>query len=238
MFHEIAILSFIVLIICLMQRQIINSEIKMNLLALDSSILENNSISRQLMRQFLDYWQQENPQAEIVYRDLNTQPINHLSSGLLGAKQKDPADLSLSLKEDLELSEQLVNEFINADELVIAAPMYNFTLPSQLKAWIDRVLVAGRTFKYTEQGVVGLAGEKKVTIISTRGNHYSSDEVMKARDFQEDYLRVIFDFIGIKDLTIIRAEGLHINESIRVKSINVAEQEIKDRFHVVHEQVN
>ncbi|CAM4393148.1 MAG: FMN-dependent NADH-azoreductase 1 [Legionella sp.] len=210
----------------------------MNLLALDSSILENNSISRQLMRQFLDYWQQENPQAEIVYRDLNTQPINHLSSGLLGAKQKDPADLSLSLKEDLELSEQLVNEFINADELVIAAPMYNFTLPSQLKAWIDRVLVAGRTFKYTEQGVVGLAGEKKVTIISTRGNHYSSDEVMKARDFQEDYLRVIFDFIGIKDLTIIRAEGLHINESIRVKSINVAEQEIKDRFHVVHEQVN
>lgn len=234
MFHEIAILSFIVLIICLIQRQIINSEIKMNLLALDSSILENNSISRQLMRQFLDYWQQENPQAEIIYRDLNTQPINHLSSELLGAKQKASADLSSSLREDLELSEQLINEFINADELVIAAPMYNFTIPSQLKSWVDRVLVAGRTFKYTEQGVVGLAGEKKVTIISTRGNHYSSDEVMKARDFQEDYLKVIFDFVGIKDVSIVRAEGLNINESIRVKSISLAEQEIKARFQSTH----
>ncbi|WP_133135622.1 FMN-dependent NADH-azoreductase [Legionella rowbothamii] len=206
----------------------------MNLLALDSSILENNSISRQLMSQFLDYWQQENPHAEIVYRDLNTQPINHLSSKFLGAKQKAPADLSPSLREDLELSEQLINEFINANELVIAAPMYNFTIPSQLKSWIDRVLVAGRTFKYTEQGVVGLAGEKKVTIISTRGNHYSSDEVMKARDFQEDYLKVIFDFIGIKDVTIVRAEGLHINESVRVKSISLAEQEIKNLFQVTH----
>jgi FMN-dependent NADH-azoreductase len=234
MFHEIAILSFIVLIICLIQRQIINLEIKMNLLALDSSILENNSISRQLMRQFLDYWQQENPQAEIIYRDLNTQPINHLSSELLGAKQKASADLSSSLREDLELSEQLINEFINADELVIAAPMYNFTIPSQLKSWVDRVLVAGRTFKYTEQGVVGLAGEKKVTIISTRGNHYSSDEVMKARDFQEDYLKVIFDFVGIKDVSIVRAEGLNINESIRVKSISLAEQEIKARFQSTH----
>ncbi|MDR3501442.1 MAG: NAD(P)H-dependent oxidoreductase [Legionella sp.] len=206
----------------------------MNLLALDSSILENNSISRQLMRQFLDYWQQENPQAEIVYRDLNAQPINHLHSELLGAKQKAPADLSPSLREDLALSEQLINEFINADELVIAAPMYNFTIPSQLKSWVDRVLVAGRTFKYTEQGVVGLAGQKRVTIISTRGNHYSSDEVMKARDFQEDYLKVIFDFVGIKDVTIVRAEGLHINESIRVKSISLAEQEIKDRFQITH----
>lgn len=234
MFHKIAILSFIVLIICLIQRQIINSEIQMNLLALDSSILEHNSISRQLMRQFLDYWQQKYPQAEIVYRDLNKQPINHLSSELLGAKQKASVDLSPSLKEELELSEQLVNEFINADELIIAAPMYNFTLPSQLKAWIDRVLVAGRTFKYTEQGVVGLAGEKKVTIISTRGNHYSSDAVMKSKDFQEDYLKLIFDFVGIQDVTIVRAEGLHINESIRVKSINLAEQEIKELFQIAH----
>ncbi|WP_058535544.1 FMN-dependent NADH-azoreductase [Legionella saoudiensis] len=205
----------------------------MNLLALDSSILENHSTSRQLMRQFLDHWQQVHPQAEIVYRDLNTQPINHLSSELLNAKQKVPADLSPSLKEDLELSEQLVNEFINADELVIAAPMYNFTLPSQLKAWIDRILVAGRTFKYTAQGVIGLAGNKKVTIISTRGNHYSSDEVMRAKDFQEDYLKVIFDFVGIKDVTIIRAEGLNINESIRVKSVSLAEQEINSRFQVM-----
>ncbi|MFJ1268049.1 FMN-dependent NADH-azoreductase [Legionella lytica] len=206
----------------------------MNLLALDSSILENNSISRQLMRQFLDYWQQENPQAEIVYRDLNAQSINHLSSSLLGAKQKDPGELSPLLREDLELSEQLVTEFINADELVIAAPMYNFTLPSQLKAWIDRVLVAGRTFKYTEQGVVGLASGKKVTVISTRGNHYSSDALMKSKDFQEEYLKLIFDFVGIKDITIIRAEGLHINESLRVKAINLAEQDIKARFQIIH----
>ncbi len=202
----------------------------MNLLAINSSILEDYSISRQLMTQFLDHWQHENPQSELIYRDLNAHAINHLSSELLKAKQKPLAELSPELRRELELSEELITEFLNADELVIGAPMYNFTIPTQLKSWIDRILVAGRTFKYTEQGVTGLAGEKQVTIISTRGNHYSSDEVMQAYDFQENYLRTIFNFIGINEIKIIRAEGLHLSETIKKQSIEQAEHEIKRTF--------
>ncbi|CEG58859.1 FMN-dependent NADH-azoreductase [Legionella fallonii LLAP-10] len=202
----------------------------MNLLAINSSILEDYSISRQLMTQFLDYWQRENPKSEMIYRDLNAQTIGHLSSELLQAKQKPINELSPELRRELELSEELITEFLNADELVIGAPMYNFTISTQLKSWIDRILVAGRTFKYTEQGVMGLSGGKRVTIISTRGNHYSSDEVMRAKDFQENYLRTIFNFIGINEIKIIRAEGLHLSESIKKQSMEQAENEIKKAF--------
>lgn len=204
----------------------------MKLLAIDSSILEEYSVSRRLMGQFLDYWQDKYPTSQLTYRDLHAQPVNHLSSALLQAKHKAFGELSRSVQEELTFSEQLLNEFLEADELVIAAPMYNFTIPTQLKAWIDRILVAGRTFKYTEQGVIGLAGNKKVTIISTRGNHYSSDDVMKARDFQEHYLQTIFNFVGINPIHIIRAEGLHLSESVKNAAINQAERAITACFHV------
>jgi FMN-dependent NADH-azoreductase len=202
----------------------------MKLLAIDSSILEDYSVSRQLMRQFLDHWQHDYPESEIIYRDLNVQTVNHLSSELIKAKQKSLEELSPELRDELALSEQLIGEFLSADEIIIAAPMYNFAIPTQLKSWIDRILVAGRTFKYTEQGVIGLAGDKKVTIISTRGNHYSSDEMMRAKDFQENYLKTIFNFIGVTQINIIRAEGLHLNEAIKTKAIAVAEEEIKALF--------
>lgn len=202
----------------------------MNLLAIDSSILEDYSVSRKLMQQFLDYWQNENPESEIIYRDLNLHAINHFSSDLINAKQKSLDELPLELKNELELSEQLINEFLNADHIVIAAPMYNFTIPTQLKSWIDRILVAGRTFKYTEQGVIGLAGDKTITIISTRGNHYSSDDVMRAKDFQENYLKTVFNFVGITQINIVRAEGLHLGESFKKQAIDLAENEIKKLF--------
>lgn len=213
----------------------------MKLLAIDSSILEDHSVSRQLMRQYLDYWQQEFPESEIIYRDLNLHPINHLSSELINAKQKQIEELSASLKSELELSEQLIVEFLDADEIVLAVPMYNFSIPTQLKAWIDRILAAGRTFKYTKQGVVGLAGDKKVTVISTRGNHYSSNEIMQAKDHQEQYLRTIFNFIGIGHLDIIRAEGLHLGESNRNEAIRLAERHIENFFlknSLLHRKVN
>ncbi len=202
----------------------------MNLLAINSSILEDYSISRQLMTQFLDHWQYKNPQSEVIYRDLNAHAINHLSSELIKAKQKPVTELSPELRRELELSEELISEFLNADELVIGAPMYNFAIPTQLKSWIDRILVAGRTFKYTPQGAQGLAGDKQVTIISTRGNHYSSNEEMQAKDFQENYLKTIFNFIGINEIKIIRAEGLHLSEESKKQSMEQAEYEIKRTF--------
>ncbi|MFT4060369.1 MAG: FMN-dependent NADH-azoreductase [Legionella sp.] len=205
-------------------------EMMMKLLAIDSSILEKHSVSRQLMAQYLNCWQQNYPNFEIIYRDLNQQPVNHLSSEVLNAKQQPYDLLSASLKSELEYSELLITEFLEAQEVVISAPMYNFTIPTQLKAWIDRILAAGRTFKYTEQGVIGLAGDKKVTIISTRGNHYSSNETMQMKDHQESYLKTVFAFIGINQTSVIRAESLHLSESLKENAIAFAEQEIKAHF--------
>lgn len=202
----------------------------MKLLAIDASILGDNSVSRLLMSHFHDYWMQEYPKSEIIYRDLNAHPINHLSNEILSAKQQPVEELSETLKSELALSETLINEFLTADEVVIGAPMYNFSIATQLKAWIDRIVVAGRTFKYTEQGVTGLATGKKVSIISTRGNHYTNNASMQAIDHQESYLKAIFNFIGIPEVTIIRAEGLHLGESIREKAINLAKQKIMDIF--------
>ncbi|CEK09311.1 FMN-dependent NADH-azoreductase [Legionella hackeliae] len=203
----------------------------MKLLALDTSILGDNSISRQLMGHFLNQWQQRHGKAEVVYRDLDQQTINHLSSHIVNAKQQSLLTLSEPLKEELQLSETLITEFLSADEVVIGVPMYNFSIPTQLKAWIDRIVVAGRTFKYTEQGVVGLAAGKQLTIISTRGNHYNNAS-MRSLDHQEEYLKTIFNFLGITDLTIIRAEGLHRGDAIREKAIALAMQKIKDHFLV------
>lgn len=167
-----------------------------------------------------------------MYRDLDKQPINHLSSDLLGAKQQPVEALSDFLKEELKFSDVLLDEFLAVDEIVIGAPMYNFSIPTQLKAWIDRIVIAGRTFKYTEQGAVGLAGGKKLTIISTRGNHYTGNAAIRTLDHQEEYLKTIFNFIGVTNLTIIRAEGLHLGEEIREKAIAMARQKIEERFLV------
>ncbi|KTD56432.1 FMN-dependent NADH-azoreductase [Legionella shakespearei] len=204
----------------------------MKLLALDASISGEHSVSRQLMGHFIDHWQLGS-ESKVVYRDLEDQPVNHLSQEVLAAKQQSSDTLSDAVKQELALTETLIEEFLHADEIVIAAPMYNFTIPTQLKAWIDRIVAAGRTFKYTEQGVVGLAPDKKIIIISTRGNHYSNNVSMQAMDHQENYLKTIFNFIGIRDITIIRAEGLHLGEDIRNKAIALAEQKIRELFVTV-----
>lgn len=202
----------------------------MNLLALDSSILGEHGVSHQLMTHYLNHWQQAHPQGEVIYRDLDKHGIAHLSAESLMAQQIPLEERSAHIKQELELSQRLLEEFLTADELIVAAPMYNFSIPSQLKAWIDRILVAGQTFKYTENGPIGLAGEKRVTIISTRGNSYSNKASMLAMDHQESYLQVIFNFIGISQATIIRAEGLHLGEEIKTKAIALAEQKIQALF--------
>ncbi|KTC84992.1 FMN-dependent NADH-azoreductase [Legionella brunensis] len=200
----------------------------MKLLAIDASILGEHSVSRQLMQHFLKHWQQKYPKSETVYRDLDAQPISHLSQEILNAKQKSTQELPLTLQQELTLSETLINELLAAEEIVIGAPMYNFSIPTSLKAWIDRVVAAGRTFRYTDQGVFGLATGKKLNIISTRGNHYTNSASMQAMDHQESYLKTIFNFIGITEIKIIRAEGLHLGESIRKKAIAAAEQKVRE----------
>lgn len=180
----------------------------MKLLHIDASALGDNSVSRTLTAAVVSRFQAQDGELDVIYRDLDKDPIPHLRSGSLA--QSDPAEAALA--------EQVVQEFLAADVLVIGAPMYNFTIPSTLKAWIDRVAVAGRTFKYTETGPVGLSGGKRVIVASARGGIYADP----AGDFQEPLLRQVFGFLGINDVEFVRAEGVAYSPQHRADALAAA----------------
>ncbi len=194
----------------------------MKLLHIDSSILGSNSISRQLSTSIVNKIKENTPNTSLVYRDLAAQPINHLSGALLAG----PDGLTDQQKQDLENGAAALEEFLSSDVIVIGAPMYNFSISSQLKAWIDRVAVAGKTFRYTENGPEGLAGSKKVIIASTRGGLYSEGTQGASIDHQEPFLRAVFNFLGITDIEFIRAEGVAMGPEARQKAIDQAQQTI------------
>jgi FMN-dependent NADH-azoreductase len=183
----------------------------MKLLHIDSSVLSDNSISRKLTKAVVEEWKRTHSPVEATYRDLALQAPSHLSAEILGARFVQPDQHSALQREETALGDTLLEEFLAADIIVIGAPMYNFSIPSQLKAWLDRVLVAGRTFKYTETGPVGLAGGKMVVIVSSRGSIYSKGSPAEAMDHQESYLKTALGLAGITDITIIRAEGVNIS---------------------------
>ena len=138
----------------------------MKLLHIDSSVLGPHSVSRQVSAAIVERLRKANPGVEVSYRDLTLTPLAHLSGPHLAAGQGATPDASL--REDIAAGQAVLEEFLAADVIVLGAPMYNFTIPSQLKAWIDRILVAGKTFKYSAQGVEGLAGNKRVTSSRSR----------------------------------------------------------------------
>ncbi|AGT11250.1 FMN-dependent NADH-azoreductase [Paracoccus aminophilus] len=183
----------------------------MNILHIDTSITGPASISRLLTAEIVETERQQNPGATVVLRDLAALPISHLGTDTGGQP---------------DLGETVLEEFLAADIVVIGAPMYNFTIPSQLKAWIDRIAVAGKTFRYTETGPEGLATGKKVIIASTRGGLYSAGAAGAALDHQETYLRAIFSFIGINDVIIVRAEGIALGEDTKANAISSARETI------------
>lgn len=197
----------------------------MKLLHIDSSILGDNSVSRQLSAALVAAVKKQHPDVSVSHRDLAAAPITHLSGEILGAAFTDERDWSDTQRRERALTDQLIDEFLAADVVVIAAPMYNFSIPSQLKSWIDRIAAAGRTFKYTENGPVGLAGNKKVLIASSRGGVYSNAQG-QAMDFQEDYLRTVMGFVGITDIEVVRAEAVNMGEDKRATAIHAAEQAI------------
>ena len=171
----------------------------MKILHIDSSILGENSVSRQLSQAIVKQLTAKNSNAQVDYLDLAQQPILHLTAEILMGQDAEQA----------ALGEKIIQQYIDADVVVVGAAMYNFGLTLTLKAWIDRISVAGRTFKYTEQGPVGLAGEKKAYIASSRGGVYGDNS---PADFQEDFLKTIFNFTGVNDVEIIRAEGVSMSE--------------------------
>ncbi|MCW2240383.1 FMN-dependent NADH-azoreductase [Azospirillum canadense] len=197
----------------------------MKLLHVDSSILGLASVSRELSASIVEAERRRHPEIEVVRLDLATAPIGHLTGAHLAAAQGAVPDDD-ALREDVKASGKALDNFLGADIVVVGAPMYNFGVPSQLKAWIDRLAVAGRTFRYTENGVEGLAGGKKVIIASSRGGVYGPGSQAAALDHQETYLSGFFSFLGITDITFVRAEGVALGEEQRAQSINGAKAEI------------
>lgn len=187
----------------------------MNLLHVDSSALGTHSVSRALSRAVVDAWKHAHPGAKVTYRDVAANPLPHWAPAPGAA---NPAERGGS---------DVLDEFLAADVVVVGAPMYNFAIPSTLKAWIDRLAIAGRTFRYGANGAEGLAGGKRVIIASSRGGIYSEGpaEVM---DFQEDYLRKVFGFFGITDVEVVRAEGVNLGPEQKQQAIAAALASIRE----------
>jgi len=192
----------------------------MKLLHIDSSILGEGSVSRTLSAEVVAALRVSQPGIEVTYRDLSAHPFAHLTSTHLGALRGAPVDPTL--ERDVAAGKAALDEFLAADIVVVGAPMYNFGVPSQLKAWIDRVAIAGKTFRYGALGPEGLCRGKKVIVASSRGGVFSAGTPTAAFDFQETYLRALFDFLGITDVTFVRAEGVAMGPEARTKAIESA----------------
>jgi FMN-dependent NADH-azoreductase len=186
----------------------------MKLLHIDSAATGAGSVTRELTATIVARWQDTVPDLSVTYRDLDTQPLPHLTGPIL-----TKADAAAA-----EASEQTLQQFLDSDVIVIGAPMYNFSVPSTLKAWIDRVAVAGRTFRYTENGPEGLAKGKRMVIASGRGGIYGDNS---PADFQEAYLRQVFGFLGVTDIEFIRAEGVAYSPQHRTDALEGAKAAIQ-----------
>ena len=193
----------------------------MKLLHIDASILGANSASRTISAAVVARLEASSDALEVTYRDLVAAPLSHLTGAYLAGQRAD-VQHDQAMQEDLALGGAVLAEFLAADIVVVGAPMYNFTVPSQLKSWIDRVLVAGKTFHYTETGPKGLAGGKRVVLALARGGFYGAGAPAAAHEHQESYLRSVFGFMGISDLTVIRAEGLATGPEQRHKALDAA----------------
>ena len=199
----------------------------MKLLHLDSSILGTHSVSRILSAEIVDQQLRLYPGLEIIYRDLAADPLMHLSPAHIAAFQGTSPEDS-AVQSDIADGGRVLDELFAASILVIGAPMYNFAISSQLKAWIDRLVVAGRTFRYTEKGVPEslLPRGKKAIIASSRGGSYGQDSPAAFLDHQESYLKAALGFIGITDVTIIRAENIGKGADAREAALAAARRQI------------
>jgi len=186
----------------------------MKVLHIDSSALGNHSVSRGLTADIVAQVTRARPDASVRYRDLAAQPLPHWAPV---ADASDPSAL---------LGNEVMDEFLAADVIVIGAPMYNFGIPSTLKAWIDRVAVAGKTFRYTANGPEGLAGGKRVIVASSRGGFYGEGSAGAVMDFQENYLRGVLGFLGITDVEFVRAEGVAVSAEHKEQALATARDAI------------
>ncbi|HEV7816850.1 MAG TPA: FMN-dependent NADH-azoreductase [Janthinobacterium sp.] len=182
-----------------------------NVLHINSSVRSNASLSRQLSAEFIAKWQAAHPADSVVERNLAAQPVPHLNEEMMGAFFTPAEQRTAQAAATVKLSDTLVDELLAADVLVLGAPMYNFSISSTLKAWIDHVVRAGRTFQYGASGPEGLTRNKKAYVFIASGGVYSEGPAV-AYDFVSTYLRTALGFIGITDVTFIRTEGVAMGE--------------------------
>lgn len=198
----------------------------MKLLHIDSSILSAHSVSRQLTKDTVAQWVSNHPDTTVDYLDLAVDTPSHLSADSLGFRAPAGADQTDVQKRENAISEALVTQFLAADVIVVGAPLYNFSIPSQLKSWIDRIAQVGRTFTYTETGPKGLAGGKTVIVASTRGGVYSTNDWGRAAEHQESYLQTVLGFFGVTDVRFVRAEGVAMGGDAKALALDSASRDI------------
>jgi FMN-dependent NADH-azoreductase len=180
-------------------------EAHMKLLRIDSSA-RSSSVTRQLTAKFVEEWKRNYPTGEVTQRDLATTVLPHITDDW-SATHLESSQLTSAQRNYLSTSDRLIEELQAADTIVIGAPMYNFAIPSSLKAWSDQIVRMGKTFGYGPGGARGLLGDKKVIVVTARGGAYPKGTPEEKFDFQEPYLRHIFGFIGLTDVTFIHAEN-------------------------------
>lgn len=187
----------------------------MKLLHVDSSVLGQFSVSRQLSAMIVQEWKRQQPGIQVTYRDLVANPIPHWMPVVDVSREPDG------------LGQIVFDEFMAADVIVIGAPMYNFSIPTQLKAWIDRIAIPGKAFRYGANGPEGLAGSKKVVIASSRGGICSHGPAALG-DFQEPYLRTVLGFFGVTDIEVVRAEGVAMSAEQKERAMQATRDSISE----------
>jgi len=194
------------------------------ILHIDASAQGERSESMRLSNDFIQHWKTQHPNDEIIQRDIVDNPLPHINGRILGSMMTPVEQRTSEQNVAAGQYEELVREFLDADVLVLGVPMYNFTIPSTLKAWIDHITVPGKTFEYTAEGPVGLISGKEVYILSTRGGFYKDSPM----DHQVSYLQTLFNFLGLEDIHVIQAEGLNISPETRDQSIEAAQLQIQE----------
>lgn len=179
-----------------------------HILHIDTSPRVEQSHSRHLAQAFINHWSSDHPETTVTYRDLGQHPIPYIDATWVTAKFTLPDHYTPELATAIALSDQLIDEFLAVDRYILSVPMYNFSIPAVLKSYIDHILRPRRTFAVTDDGFQGLVTDKKMLVITARGSDFSSGSALAPFDFQEPFLRTVFNFIGITEIQFIHANGL------------------------------
>lgn len=197
-----------------------------HILHLDTSPRAEQSHSRMLAQEFVNKWSSHHPGAKITYRDLGLNLVPYIDATWVKAKFTPPDQYTPDLAAAIKLSDELIDEFLAADRYILSTPMYNFSIPAVLKSYIDHIVRPRRTFAVDANGFKGLVTNKKMLAIAARGSDFRPGSAFARLDFQEPFLRTVFNFIGITDIQFINANAL--NSDMREHSLAEARTAIRD----------